>query len=173
MEIEFELLEEDYINFNINHAKQSPSLKRSLIAQRLVGPIVFLITPFIVIRFSAISIGYWMTVFSITSLIWLIFYPRYFDWEMRRRIVKMLQEGNNEHLFKKRKMVVTDKGITESSATGETNTKWNEVNKVDETSEYVYIYNSSISAYIIPKRIFKNKNTLKIFLEELLKHTTL
>lgn len=44
-----------------------------------------------------------MTVFSITSLIWLIFYPSYFDWEMRRRIVKMLQEGNNEHLFKKKK----------------------------------------------------------------------
>ena len=151
--------------------KKSPSLQRSLIAQRLVGPIAFLIAPFIVIRFSAIPIWYWMTVFSIASLIWLLFYPRYFDWEMRRRIVKMLLEGNNDHLFKKRKMAVKDKGITESSATGETNTKWNEINRVDETSEYIYIHNSSISAYIIPKRIFENENTLNIFLKELLKYT--
>ncbi|WP_035051071.1 YcxB family protein [Carnobacterium pleistocenium] len=171
MEIEFELLEKDYINFNIDHTKKSPSLKRSINVQRLVGPIVFLIAPFIVIRFSAIPIWYWMAVFSIASLIWFVFYPRYFDWEMRKRIVKMLQEGNNENLLKKIKIVVTDKGISESSVTGELNSKWNEVNRVDETNEYIYIYNSSISAYIIPKRIFENENTLKIFLEEISKYT--
>ena len=43
MEIEFELLEEDYVNFNIEHANSSVSVKRSLILQRTLGPFVFLI----------------------------------------------------------------------------------------------------------------------------------
>lgn len=170
MEIEFELEEIDYINFNIDHARQSSSLKKSLIIQRLLGPFIFSIAAVIVTRFSPIPLWYWMTLFSIASIIWLIFYPNFFNWELRRKIVKLLQEGNNEILFRKRKIIVTDKGIIEKNIASETCTTWNEINSVDETNDYIYIYNSSISAYIIPKKIFKNKNTLKLFLEEISKY---
>lgn len=170
LEIEFELIEKDYINFNINHAKKSPSLNKSIIFIRILGPLVFLIAPFIVVKFSDIPFWYWMTLFSITSIIWLVFYPRYFEWQMRRRIKKILNEGNNENVFKKTKLILMDNGIVQKSANGETNTKWNEVDRVDETCEYIYIYNSSISAHIIPKRIFENEEEMKIFLGEVLKY---
>ena len=104
MEIEFELLEEDYVNFNIEHANSSVSVKRSLILQRTLGPFVFLIATLALVKFSEISMWYWITVFSIMSVIWLVFYPNYFNWEMGRNIKKMLKEGNNKNLLQKRNL---------------------------------------------------------------------
>ena len=170
MEIEFELLEEDYVNFNIEHANSSVSVKRSLILQRTLGPFVFLIATLALVKFSEIPMWYWITIFSIMSVIWLVFYPNYFNWEMRRNIKKMLKEGNNKNLLQKRKLIVTDKAIIETSTASETKTPWSDINKVEETSEYIYIYNSSISAYIIPKRVLGNRNKINTFLEEIYKH---
>ena len=170
MEIEFELLEEDYVNFNIEHANSSVSVKRSLILQRTLGPFVFLIATLALVKFSEISMWYWITVFSIMSVIWLVFYPNYFNWEMGRNIKKMLKEGNNKNLLQKRKLFLTDEAIIETSTASETKTPWCDVNKVEETGEYIYIYNSSISAYIIPKRVLGNQNKINTFLEEIYKH---
>ena len=170
MEIEFELLEEDYVNFNIEHANSSVSVKRSLILQRTLGPFVFLIATLALVKFSEIPMWYWITVFSIMSVIWLVFYPNYFNWEMGRNIKKMLKEGNNKNLLQKRKLFLTDEAIIETSTASETKTPWSDVNKVEETGEYIYIYNSSISAYIIPKRVLGNQNKINTFLEEIYKH---
>lgn len=169
MELKFELLEEDYINFNIDHANKSPSLKRNVSLIRILGPVTFLIAPFIIIRFSEIPLWYWMTLFGITSIIWLLFYPKHFDWEMRRRIKKMLKEGKNESLFKERKISLTDEAIIETSSSSQTSTIWSRIDRVEETDRYIYIYNSSISAYIIPKRVFKDDKEKIIFLEEVWK----
>ncbi len=169
MELKFELLEEDYINFNIDHANKSPSLKRNVTLIRILGPVTFLIAPFIIIRFSEIPLWYWMTLFGITSIIWLLFYPKHFDWEMRRRIKKMLEEGNSENLFKERKISLTDKAIIETSSSSQSSTIWSKIDRVEETDRYIYIYNSSISAYIIPKRVFKDDKEKANFLEELSK----
>ncbi|EDP67661.1 hypothetical protein CAT7_04459 [Carnobacterium sp. AT7] len=170
MEIEFELLEEDYINFNLDHANSSASVKKSLILQRILGPLVFLIATLALGTFSEIPVWYWITIFSIMSVIWLVFYPNYFNWEMGRNIKKMLKEGNNKNLLQKRKIFLTDEAIIETSTASETKTPWSDVNKVEETSEYIYIYNSSISAYIIPKRVLGNQNKINTFLEELYKY---
>lgn len=40
---------------------------------------------------------------------------------MARRVKKMLKEGNNESIFIKRKITLSDQGILETSAIGETN----------------------------------------------------
>lgn len=169
MELKFELLEEDYINFNIDHANKSPSLKRNVSLIRILGPVTFLIAPFIIIRFSEIPLWYWMTLFGITSILWLIFYPKHFDWEMRRRIKKMLEEGNSENLFKERKISLTDEAIIETTSSSQSSTIWSRIDRVEETDRYIYIYNSSISAYIIPKRVFKDDKEKIIFLEEVWK----
>lgn len=73
MDIEFELLEKDYINFNIDHAKKSSSLKKSILSQRILGPIVFMLIPFILRLYTSIPLSYWLTIFAIASVLWVIF----------------------------------------------------------------------------------------------------
>lgn len=170
MELEFELTEEDYINYNIDHSKKSPSIKKSIMIQRVFGPIVFIIAPFLVVKFSDIPLWYWITIFGISSVVWLIFYPKYANWEMKKRLKKMLEEGSNENLFNRRKIILTDQGLSQVSPTGETNVKWDSIVSIEETDEYIYIYISSVSAHIIPKRVFKDVNEQKLFIDEISKH---
>lgn len=170
MELEFELLEEDYINFNIDHAKKSSSLKKNILMQRILGPALFLIFPFIIRGYTEIPMWYWVTIFGIVSVVWFIYYPKYFNWEMTRRVKKMLSEGSNENILNRRKIILSDEGILEKSLIGESNVSWNQVDKVEESNEYIYIYISSISAHIIPKRIFKDENEKQMFIREISKH---
>ena len=170
MELEFELLEKDYINFNINNAKKSSSLKKSIFRQRILGPIIFLIIPFIIKTYSEIPIWYWFIIFGALSVVWIIFYPKYIEWEMARRVRKMLKEGNNENLFARRKIIISDKGVLERSSFGETNMKWKQIDKVEEIVDYIYIYISSVSAHIIPKRVFRDENEKQTFIKEIQKY---
>lgn len=170
MEIEFQLNEEDYIDYNVNHAKKSPSLKRSVTIIRILGPVAFLIAPFLIVNFSDIPFWYWMSIFGITSVVWIVFYPKYFNWELKRKIAKMLLEGKNDSLFKQIKISLNETGIVQQSRAGETMTEWNEVDSVDETHKHIYIYNSSISAYIIPKRAFNDQQAIDLFLEKIHEH---
>lgn len=170
MEIKFKLREEDYINFNIDHAKKSASLKKNLMLQRVMGPIIFLAFPFLIKKQTEIPMWYWITIFSITSIVWFVFYPRYFNWRMKKSVRKMLKEGSNKNLFSERKIKILETGILETTSIGETNLKWDQIDKIEETDDYIYIYISSISAHIIPKRIFKNENEKQIFLKEILKY---
>lgn len=170
MEIEFELVEEDYINFNIDHSKKSPALKKNIFGQRILGPIVFLLFPFIIRIYTDIPMWYWFAIFGLFSVVWFVFYPKYFKWEMTRRVKKMLKEGNNDNIYIKRMIILSDKGILEKSDLGESNISWDKVGKVEETEENIYIYISSMSAHIIPKRVFKDKNEEQVFIKEISKH---
>lgn len=173
MEIEFQLLEKDYIKFNIDHSKKSASLKKNIFSQRILGPIIFLLFPFIISIYSKIPILYWFTIFGILSVLWFVLYPKYFNWEMERRVKKVLREGNNENIYIKRKIVLSDEGILEKSSIGESYLNWDKVGKIEETNEYIYVYISSVSAHIIPKRVFKDKNEEEMFIRELSKHNVL
>lgn len=99
MEHEFELLERDYINFNVYHANTSPAVKINILLQRLVGSGIFLLAPFIIKRYSDLPFVFWMSLFSIGAIFWFVFYPKYFNLDMSRKIQKMLREGNNEQIF--------------------------------------------------------------------------
>lgn len=170
MEIEFELREEDYINYNLDHANKSPSIRKSIMIQRLFGPIVFIFAAFLVSRYSDIPLWYWMSLFWITSIVWLVFYPKYANWEMKRRLKKMLKEGSNKNLFNRRLLTITDKGIRQISSSDESFISWENIVSIDESNNYIYIYHSSVSANIIPKRVFEDEEEEKLFLNEIYKH---
>ena len=169
MQLDFELTEEDYINYNLYHVKKSPSIKRSILFQRIFGPIVFMIAPFIAVKVSEPPLLFWLFMFGITSIIWITFYPKYANWEIKTRAKKMLQEGNNENMFDKRSLILTEEGIKETSSIANSKINWDKIISLDETDDYIYIYISSISAYIIPKRVFKDKTEQKLFIGELSK----
>ena len=52
MELEFILMEEDYIKFNIHHMNMSETYRKSIFIQRYILPIMFLIIPFVLALIS-------------------------------------------------------------------------------------------------------------------------
>jgi hypothetical protein len=68
----------------------------------------------------------------------------------------MYKEGKNKNLFGHREITISDDAIVEESDSGTHATKWQSVEKVIKTEKHIFVYASSVSAYVIPRRIFMN-----------------
>ena len=157
MNINYQLTKQDYIEFNIFHMSYSNSIRKILFVQRYFVSIIFLITPFIVSRIiNEISFWFWLPVFIIVYLLWVIFYPKYFYWFSSRRISRMVDEGKNADMLGSQSLELTEDRIVNISSFSESKTDYRTVERVVETKDYIYIYISSVMAYIIPIRTFES-----------------
>ncbi|MFO1446306.1 YcxB family protein [Bacillus sp. Bva_UNVM-123] len=165
MEIKYHLTEEDYINFNMFHIRNSKTAMRSLTIQRFIGPIIFIISSYVFSKIGDVPfLGLFIT-FLILSILWVIFYPKYFYSHIIRHVKKMIKEGKNDGLLGEHHMMMTEDGIVDSTTNGETKVNWSGIQQVKENEDYFYLYNSSVSAYILPKRELHNLDEINSFLK--------
>lgn len=161
MEINYNLTEEDFINFNLYHIKNSKTAIRSLQLQRMIGPLIFLISSYVFSKIGDVPfIGLFIT-FSIISILWFIFYPKYFYNHIIRHVKKMIKEGKNDGLLGEHRMMISEEGIVDSTTNGETKVNWSGIKELKEDGNYLYLYNSSVSAYILPKRELRNVDDMR------------
>jgi hypothetical protein len=170
MKIKYVLTKEDYIQYNLHHMRESETIKKSLFMQRYIVSLIFLIVPFVFAKVSEIPFVHWMIVFLIIYLIWMLYYPKYFASLTKKRLQKIINEGKNLSLFGERTISLNEDGIVESSKAGESKTNWSVVERVDETGKYIFIYVSSVNAYIVPTRAFADLNQKKEFVDMLKQH---
>ncbi|SFC94906.1 YcxB-like protein [Bacillus sp. OV322] len=158
MKSTYQLDLQDYLNFQMNHAANSPAVKKALLIQRFLFPIIMLALPL----FIDSSIFGWI-VYTIFAAGWLIFYPKYFYGHIKKNAKKMLQEGDDCSLYGTHELTITDQEIIEKSKNGETRHNWESIQKIVDTPSYFYIYNSNVSGYIIPKS--KITQEISVFLQ--------
>lgn len=154
MEITYQLTKEDCIAFNVHHMGYSPTLKRALFIQRYIASLVFLILPFILKGSSDIPFPYWLSVFVIVYIAWVVFYNRYMEWNITRKISKMVDEGKNSNMLGERTLKLVEDGMIQSSSLSESKTTWDAIVDVIETGEHIFIYTSSLAGYVIPVEVF-------------------
>ena len=164
MEIDYHLTEEDYLNFNMFHVKNSKAVRETLNMQRFLTPIIFIIASFVLPKVGSISfLGVFIT-FLVVSILWVIFYPRYFYSYVIRGTKKMMKEGKNDGLLGKHHMILSEYGIIDSTSNGETKVTWSGIKTLSEDKQNIYLYNSSVSAYILPKRELDDVEEIKTYL---------
>lgn len=166
MKINYELTEEDYLNFNLFHAKNSKATRKALNAQRFLSPLIFLTMAFIFSGVGNIPLLYPVIIFSLISILWIVFYPKYFYSHILRHTKKMLEEGKNDGLFGKGTMILSDEGIVDSTFNGETKVNWAGIKKIEEDNDYFFIYNSAVAAYILPKGMLTNVEEVRNYVTE-------
>lgn len=165
--VEYNLTKEDYIAFNMHHMDHSPTVKRSLFIQRYVVALVFLAFPFIFSSISRAPLLLSFIVYGAIFIAWILYYPRYFMATTKKRILRMIDEGSNANLFGPRSMTLNESGVEEISEHGESKSSWRSIEKIDETADYIYIYISSINAYLVPIRAFEGRTQKDEFVERL------
>jgi len=166
MEIEYELTEEDVVAFNLYHVKHSKVGKKSLQWQRYVSPLIFLLFAYFLSIFTDMQRGPLFATFGLTAILWVMLYPKYFYFHIARQVGKMLKGGKNEGLVGKHTMNMNKAGIHDKTVVGETNVEWIGVKDLIEDAEYFYIYTSTVSAYIIPKRDVYSAEGLKAYVQK-------
>ncbi len=106
--------------------------------------------------------------FSIIGVVWIVYYPKYFYGLIIKNTKKMLKEGKNDGLLGEHKMILSEEGLIDFNINGETKVKWVGIKKIEEDENYFYIYNTAVSAYILPKISLKNiERTKEFFISKL------
>ena len=165
-EFKINLDDEDYLLFNQYHLLNSPSGKKSLMSFRFIIPffcfmiiVIFCIagSDFELILIEAI-------VLTILSILWIGFSKKKLLKSMNKRIIKMKKEGrlpySNESILK-----FDDEKIHEITPNAENITKYLLIEKIAVTEKAIYIYFSTVQAYILPVTAFSDEMEKLKFLE--------
>jgi len=167
MKLRYTLTAKDYIDFNLFHMRTSKTMKRNIMIQRLMGPLVFTIFTYIAYRLTNISLMYWSIVFLLASIIWFFAYPSRLKKRLIKHIVKLLAEDENRGLLGDKVMELDDTGIVVTDKFGKNTASYSVLSRVEKTDEHIFAFNSAVSAYIIPLSAFKNGDQVETFIREL------
>ncbi len=157
MEVSFDVLKEHLIDFSLYNIKNSKEIKRIVTVQRFLTPIIFLLV--------AMFIGVYrqdfrapIAVFIIVYIVWIITYPKWYMISVRRTVKKNIEQLNGEQdLIGHCKLILGEKELIEESNVRTNMTKWKDLIRLVETPEYVFVFNTENSAYVIPKEKFENE----------------
>jgi len=157
MEVEYELTRDDLYAFQWRAAFRSPIGRRArrkvyagwLLALLLVsalpatGPDGFVISranfAFLLVVFPAVVLAQWYLERRL----------------MRRAILQLLKEEKpGKGQLGRHRVVLSESGVVESTAVGDSRTSWAGVDRIEQNPEYLFIYTSPVAAHIIPKRAF-------------------
>lgn len=170
MKVNYNLTEQDYINFNLYHLKNSKMGKKSLNMQRFLSPVIFMIVAYVFSTLGGMPLLSTYIVFIITSILWVAFYPKYFYGLITRNVKKMIKEGKNDGLLGDHQLIITDEGIVDTSSNKETKVDWPGIESFKEDNDNFYLYNSSVSAFILPKRELDHVDELRDIIKSKVKH---
>jgi hypothetical protein len=166
MEVEYQLTSDDLYAFQWRAAYTSPRGRR---ARR--KPYIYLFLTLLLVALlpaigsdgfviARVSFLFLVTTFPlVASLYWL------FERRLIRRAIQELvkQEKPDKGQLGTHKIVLTDSGVVETTAVGESHTSWAGVDRVEQSSDYIFIYTSHAAAHIIPKRAFSESQAEPFF----------
>ena len=162
MQLDYQIVLDDLIAFNLYHAGTSKRSRRSF--RFTLAWIVFciLVVALLWPNWSTLERVVYFVVFS---LIWLIGYSIYYGWAIKSHTRKLYSESENKGLIGEHTMVIDPEGVTERSVVGESKTTWSGIEKIVHDDKYIYLYIGSLQAHVIPKRAFQNPDDAETFLQ--------
>lgn len=166
-EFRIRLNDNDYLLFNQYHLLNSPSGKKTLLYFNLIIPF----SSFIFILLFGINKGSdflliltQVILLAILSIIWAMFSKKIALKFMASGIKKMKKEGklpySNELILR-----FDNENIHEITSNTENKVKYSMIEKIAVTDKAIYIYFSSVQAYILPLTAFSDEMEKAKFLE--------
>ena len=144
-------------------------MKKSMTLQRLLGPFIYLVLAFLASSLLELPLlGLFITAL-IVSILWFFFYPAYFYRLVKKNATKMIREGKNESVLGEHTMIFTEDGLREISPKGEMTVSWSGIEDYGEDDSNFYLYNSGMSALILPKPKSGNSEAIRTFLTSKIK----
>lgn len=172
MKIAFDFTEQDYIDFNMHYYETSPTMRRSLNKSRIAGTLICFMMPFVAKDFGRVPFPYLMGGLGIMGILWFFFFPSRLQKLYLKQIKKMLQEKPNT-FFGPKTLELRDDGIMVKGDAQESLNTYSSISQMYEHKGSIYLYNSAVSALIIPASAFSSSSERQAFLDALRPRLTL
>ena len=155
IEYNFEL--DDWMALNRHFISQSKQYRRYFMVMKWLLPAMFMV--YIVRDLLSRQLNVAMiTMAVVTSILWVIFLPKRLKKNAEDRFLKLLKAGNNNSILGQHTIQFSDEGLRITKPSSETMMKWESFVKADQTIDHYFLYNSAISAVVIPKLQLGNKS---------------
>ncbi len=153
MEIKYEVTEEDYIKFNVYHAKNSKAHKKTYNILKywiplLCGIAIFFIGP----NLHKQPKFYWGIIAILFFVIWIKRFPKTYEKLIRRSTKTMLKDGDNSSMICKNTMIIKESNIEVISEHCTEVTSREGIKEVKVYEDMILIYLSGFTAHIVPTR---------------------
>ena len=154
MEMEFEFDMNDWMEFQKNYLYNSKQFKQQKFRTRLILPVCFCILIIIDLLKSEVN-PQSLIIYGIISILWIVFYPKLLFKQIFNRTKKRIEEEDHTGKVGKHKLVIDEESILYVEPEPERKIKWNEIKKIEESGSHYFLYDTDISAIIIPKNKVK------------------
>lgn len=164
MEVEYHLTMEDYVSFNLYHYNRSPTIRRYWHKVQVLFLIIVILSAVIAfldpVDCSALAI-----VVGIIVLIAVLVSsaPSLRAHLAKANVARMLGEGHNRTLLGWHRISIGPEGIAHSGEHSAATVKWSGVERIADSDEFVFIYISAVSGYLVPSRAFGGEEHFREF----------
>jgi len=157
MKLEFENTFDDMLAFNIYNHRISPTLRRPHQLARIMYPIIFVVSlvGFYVYFGGRATSGAFLGLLGlavVVSIGWYVAYPSLMHRRIRTLTTRLLRESKNMSLLERRSINIDHDGLHFTAPSSSGHIRWNLIERVDATPQYIYLYLNAMSAIVIPRR---------------------
>ncbi len=166
MKIRYELTEDDYIQFNLYHMQNSPSQKKTFMISRYLLPLLLAIPIYLfgTLVFKQPSL-FWIIIAVLYTVIWMVTFPKLFKRNVTKAMKKMAQEGDNSNFYGLKTLEIEDDKIIATDDTTTSIVLKSAIKDIKVYDDMVLLYESAISAHIIPTRSLSNEKVDQLLKE--------
>lgn len=161
MEVSYELTAADLIAFQLRGVSKSPLVRRSRRNTYLYLFLAFFLMALVpavgahgrIIYIGAFNYLFLLIGFPLTALLfWMI------ERRMTHRAVNALvaQEKQDKGRLGRHTLILDEEGVLERTVVGETRSAWAGIEKVEQDTDYIYIYTAPGAAHVVPRHAFKS-----------------
>lgn len=104
--------------------------------------------------------------FIVMCLLWLIGYPSYYRWTIKRNARRIYSQSESKSVLGAHTIAIGPEGVSERTAVGESRIAWSGIERIEDDDEYLFLYIGPLVAHVIPKRAFKTAEDANAFLHQ-------
>lgn len=157
MKLNFSLNEQDVINFNLYHFRNSKFTQRRLFFLRLLIP-VWAVLVFLFLNRSNLDLTsiLWNSPLFAFGILWYFFSDKLYYWRLKNNVKNLLKEGRNQGMIGVQNVELTDEALIVENESGVFKHVLKAIHRLEEGDGYLFLYVTSLSAFIVPLHVFQN-----------------
>ena len=159
----FTLTEEDVYTFNKFHIRNSPSGRRTINRLRIFLPAMLVLLAAVNSLMSRTRVLP-MVISGVLIVLWFVFFGKFIDWSVRRGLKRVRRDGSlcsSKEVF----LSFDENGMVEMIEGGNGQTDYSIFERVAYDEYGVYLYNSAMTARVIPTRAFSSAGEKEQFIQ--------
>jgi uncharacterized membrane protein len=168
--VDFAIELEDVIAFSVYHSMRSPRGHKQFLNRWLligVSAAIVLVGMVYIMYVQGMLLDLFPAVIltAAVAVAYIGFYPWIYARRLRNASEAVIRSGRNLAVFGPRRITLTPQFVMHSSPYTQSATRWIAMERVDPQPEALYLYVSSNSAHIVPRRPFASDDDFRTFIQ--------